>query len=98
MVAVDSGCNKLVLKEVPTQEECPKCTYEPSSVPCYLGTAAAGGKLDIAGSGVITSEDGIRTEFKHCPTAAANLLPEVAIASNNQTIVSYSDYDNATET
>ena len=47
MVAIDSGCNRLVLKKVPTKEECPNCTYEPSSEPCYLGTAPAGGKLYI---------------------------------------------------
>ena len=67
LVAADSGCNRLVLKSVPTIEECPNFTYEPSAVPCYLGTAAAGGKLDIAGSGIITSEDGVETVFKHCP-------------------------------
>ena len=82
---------------MPTKEECPNFTYEPSSVPCYLGTVAAGGKLDIAGSGVITSEDGIQTVFRHCPTAASNLLPELAISYNNQRIVTYSDFDENTQ-
>ena len=97
MVAVDSGCNRLVLKDVPTKEECPNFTYEPSAVPCYLGTAAAGGKLDIAGSGIITSEDGIQTVYKHCPTAASNLLlPELAISYNDRRIVTWSDFDKDT--
>ena len=61
MVAVDSGCNRLVLQDKPTIAECPNFTYELSAVPCYLGTAAAGGRVTITGSGVITSEDGIQT-------------------------------------
>ena len=42
-------------------------------------------------TGIIFSEDGVRTEFKVCPDASSNLLPSLAITRKNQSTLASTD-------
>ena len=86
--AVDSGCNRLVMKDKPTLDVCPIFTYVLTTKARWLGTAAAHGRLDILATGVITSLDGICTEYMHCPDASTTLVPNLALTRNRQMIQS----------
>jgi hypothetical protein len=80
LVCVDSGCNKIILMDVP-EDQNGRTTYVESEVDDdrYLVTAARNGRLDIAGQGIFDNNKGVYHEYKHCPEAAANLMPTMVI-------------------
>ena len=55
-------------------------TYVVNEDDNYLVTAAANGRLDIAGQGVFDNNNGVMHEYKHCPGASANLMPTIVIS------------------
>jgi hypothetical protein len=81
LVCVDSGCNKIILMAVPENQN-GRTTYVESVAEDdpYLVTAAANGRLDIAGAGVFDNNEGVRHVYKHCPGASANLMPTLVIS------------------
>ncbi len=42
-------------------------------------TAAANGRVDIAGQGVFDNDKGAMQEYKHCPGASVSLMPTMII-------------------
>ncbi len=80
LVCVDSGCNKIILMNVPENQD-GRTTYVESVAADdpYLVTAAANGRLDIAGAGVFYNNEDVKHEYKHCPEATANLMPTMVI-------------------
>jgi hypothetical protein len=58
LVCVDSGCNKIILMDVP-EDQNGLTTYVQSEEDNYLVTAAANGRLDIAGQGVFNNDKGV---------------------------------------
>ena len=81
LVCVDSGCNKIILMDVP-EDQNGQTTYELSEEGSdnYLVTAAANGRLDIAGQGVLDNDNGVTHVYKHCPGASAHLMPTIVIS------------------
>ena len=68
IVAVDTGCNCIVLINAPEQSNS-------VTVNSWIETAATAGRLPIDGQGSIEDDGGLRTLDRHCSTASANLMP-----------------------
>ena len=74
-----------MLIDVPTAASQDQISYE-LCTNRSLRTASVGGQLDIAGKGIFTDEAGNTIEYRHCPTALANLLPTLAITRSGARI------------
>ena len=84
-MAVDTGCNRLVLREFPHCLNLSIIRLDRGKH--SLGTASNKDRLMIAGAGTITSQDGLVVqEFKHCPQATANLMPSKVITIQGATV------------
>jgi hypothetical protein len=89
IVAVDTGCNCIVLINPPVPSEA--ITYTEAKPNSWIGTATTDGKLIIDGEGTIESDDGDVMVYRHCSEASANLMPTIAITQSGARISIFFD-------